>query len=95
MEGSRARAASTAATGASAVQRCLTAVDYHFPWDGLIGRFKFRGTLPHPIFQQAFGASDLLDTFARVVLAPPSWGTRRDSSSAFAARIIILLGMQP
>lgn len=31
------------ATGASAVQRCLTAVDYHFPWDGLIGRFKFRG----------------------------------------------------
>lgn len=25
------------------MQRCLTAVDYHFPWDGLIGRFKFRG----------------------------------------------------
>lgn len=24
------------------VQRCLAAVDYHFPWDGLIGRFKFR-----------------------------------------------------
>lgn len=30
------------ATGSSPVQRCLTAVDYRFPWDGLIGRFKFR-----------------------------------------------------
>lgn len=25
------------------MQRCLAAVDYRFPWDGLIGRFKFRG----------------------------------------------------
>lgn len=24
------------------MQRCLTAVDYVFPWDRLIGRFKFR-----------------------------------------------------
>lgn len=29
-------------TSPSAVQRCLTAVNYRFPWDGLIGRFKFR-----------------------------------------------------
>lgn len=25
------------------MQRCLAAVDYRFPWDGLIARFKFRG----------------------------------------------------
>lgn len=30
-------------TGSSPVQRCLTAVDYVFPWVGLIARFKFRG----------------------------------------------------
>lgn len=30
------------ATESSPVQRCLTAVDYIFPWDKLIGRFKFR-----------------------------------------------------
>lgn len=30
------------ATDSSPVQKCLAAVDYLFPWDGLIGRFKFR-----------------------------------------------------
>lgn len=31
------------ATKPSPVQRCVAAVDYQFPWDGLIARFKFRG----------------------------------------------------
>lgn len=30
-------------TEPSSIQHCLAAVDYRFPWDGLISRFKFRG----------------------------------------------------
>lgn len=42
-----------------AVERCVAATDYRYPWDGLIARFKFRGepgwaeTLAAPMWQAA------------------------------------------
>jgi ComF family protein len=41
------------------VERCVAAVDYRYPWDGLIARFKFRNepgwasTLAEPMWRQA------------------------------------------
>jgi ComF family protein len=46
-------------TSVPAVERCVAAVDYRYPWDGLIARFKFRqepgwaSTLAEPMWQQA------------------------------------------
>ena len=51
--------------GSPSVQRCVAAVDYGYPWDSLIARFKFRGepgwaaTLAGPMLEQAL-AHDLL-----------------------------------
>jgi ComF family protein len=61
--------------GTPALERCLAAVDYAFPWDGLISRFKFRGEpglaqplaallLKHP------GVESLLRTSDRIVPVP-------------------------
>ncbi len=42
-----------------AVEHCVAAVDYRYPWDGLIARFKFRNepgwasTLAEPMWRQA------------------------------------------
>jgi ComF family protein len=41
------------------VERCVAAVDYRYPWDGLIARFKFRNepgwadTLAEPMWREA------------------------------------------
>jgi ComF family protein len=46
-------------TSPLAVERCVAAVDYRYPWDGLIARFKFRNepgwaaTLAEPMWRQA------------------------------------------
>jgi ComF family protein len=42
-----------------AIDRCIAAVDYDYPWDGLIARFKFRNepgwarAMAQPMWQQA------------------------------------------
>ncbi|MGS5085447.1 ComF family protein [Hydrogenophaga sp. A37] len=55
------------------IRRCVAAVDYGYPWDALIARFKFRGepgwaaVLAEPMLEQAL-AHDLLH--ANVLLVP-------------------------
>jgi ComF family protein len=55
------------------IRRCVAAVDYGYPWDALIARFKFRGepgwatVLAEPMLERAL-AHDLLP--ANVLLMP-------------------------
>lgn len=60
---------------APAVQRCVAAVDYAYPWDGLIARFKFRSEpgWAQPFAQQLLSAphaTELLQTQPLVVPIP-------------------------
>lgn len=61
----------------SALGRCVAAVDYRYPWDGLIARFKFRNepgwanTLAEPMWLQA-QANDLLSPHTVWVPIPVS-----------------------
>lgn len=57
------------------ILRCVAAVDYGYPWDALIARFKFRGepgwaaVLAEPMLEQAL-AQDLLPDNALLVPIP-------------------------
>lgn len=64
-------------TGPSVVGRCVAAVDYQYPWDGLIARFKFRdepgwsSTLAEAMWRQA-QAQGLLTTGSLWIPIPVS-----------------------
>lgn len=64
-----------ASTQPPLIGRCVAAVDYGYPWDALIARFKFRGepgwaaVLAQPMFEQAM-AHDLLSPDTLLVPIP-------------------------
>lgn len=58
---------------ALAVQRCVVAVDYAYPWDGLIARFKFRSEpgWAHPFAQRLLQVPQALQLLQTRPLAVP------------------------